>query len=170
MSDSGSGEGVYGAAREAVNSAAEQVRAAAPEAYDAGIRAARYVGETASDHPVIVGMAVIAFLGGLLSATVGRRQDSRDWQGRVQNWRDQGYEIGDSVRSMAPDVSKTATDASKYVSQSVSESPMSGLLIAVAVGGVLGDLFRGRPYRFVRFVLGADRFRCDREKHREARG
>jgi len=65
-----SGEGVYGAAKEAIGSTAEQVRAAAPGTYDAGARAARYMGETASEHPFLVGIAVIAFLGGILSATV----------------------------------------------------------------------------------------------------
>ena len=143
--DSGSGEGVYGTARDAVSSAAEHVRAAAPGTYDAGVKAARYVGETASEHPLLVGMAAIAFVAGLLSAAVGRRHDSRDWQGQAQNWRDRGYEMGGSVRSMAPDVSKTATDAGRYVSQSVAENPMSGLLIAAAVGGILGYLLRGRP-------------------------
>ena len=41
MSGGESGEGVYGAAKEAIGSAAEQVRAAAPGTYDAGARAAR---------------------------------------------------------------------------------------------------------------------------------
>jgi len=75
---------------------------------------------------------------------VGRRHESRDGRGQAQTWRDRGYEIGDSVRSVAPDVSKTASDAGKYVSQAVAESPMSGLLIATAVGGILGYLLRGR--------------------------
>src|SRR5205823_10963833 len=82
-----SGEGVYGAAKEAIGSAAEQVRAAAPGTYDAGARAARYVGETASEHPFLVGTAVIAFLGGILSATVGRSSNRRgDWQEQARNW------------------------------------------------------------------------------------
>ena len=61
MSGGESGEGVYGAAKEAIGSAAEQVRAAAPGAYDAGARAARYVGETASEHPFLVGTAASRF-------------------------------------------------------------------------------------------------------------
>jgi hypothetical protein len=46
MSGGESGEGVYGAAKEAIGAAAEQVRAAAPDTYDAGARAARYVGDS----------------------------------------------------------------------------------------------------------------------------
>ena len=86
-----SGEGVYGAAKEAIGSAAEQVRAAAPGTYDAGARAARYVGETASEHPFLVGTAVIAFLGGILSATVSRSNRRSDWQEQERNWRDRGF-------------------------------------------------------------------------------
>jgi hypothetical protein len=73
MSGGESEEGVYGAAKEAIGSAAEQVRAAAPGTYDAGARAARYVGEMASEHPILVGIAVIAFLGGILSVGSNRR-------------------------------------------------------------------------------------------------
>jgi ElaB/YqjD/DUF883 family membrane-anchored ribosome-binding protein len=144
-SGGGNGEGIYGAAKEAIGSAAEQVRATAPGAYDAGAKAARYVGETASEHPFFLGAtAVIAFLGGLLSATVNRDNRRRDLQEQARNWRDRGYEISDRVRSAAPDVSKAAGDAGKYVSQSVRENPVSGLLIAAAVGGVLGYLLQNR--------------------------
>jgi len=139
-SNAGSGEGLYGAAKEAIGSAAEQVRATAPGTYDAGVKAARYVGETASEHPLLVGTSVIAFLGGLLSATANRGSDRRTWQEQVREWRARGYEMGDSVRSAAPDVSGIAGEAGKYVSQSVRERPTSGLLIAAAVGGVLGYL------------------------------
>jgi len=144
-SGGGSGEGIYGAAKEATGSAAEQVRATAQETYDAGAKAARYIGETASEHPFLVGTAVIiAFLGGLLSATVNRDTRRREWQEQARNWRDRGYEMGDQVRSAAPDVSKAAGDAGKYVSESVRENPVSGLLIAAAVGGILGYLLQNR--------------------------
>jgi ElaB/YqjD/DUF883 family membrane-anchored ribosome-binding protein len=145
MSDETSGdtgEGVLHAAKEAIGSAAEKVRAAAPGTYDAGAKAARYVGETASEHPYLVGIAVIAFLGGVLSATVSRDNRRRDWQEQARNWRDRGYE---RVRSATPAVSQAADDAGAYVSQTVRENPISGLLIAAAVGGVLSYLFQNRP-------------------------
>ena len=144
MSGGESGEGVYGAAKEAVGAAAEQVRAAAPGTYDAGARAARYVGETASEHPFLVGTAVIAFLGGILSAIVSRSNRRAGWQEQARDWRDRGYEMSDRLQSAAPDVSKVAGDAGKYVSQAVSETSISGLLIAAAVGGVLGYLLHNR--------------------------
>ena len=143
-SGGGTGEGIYGAAKEALGSAAEQVRATAPGTYDAGAKAARYIGETASEHPFLVGTAVIAFLGGLLGATVSRDNRRRDWQDQARNWRDRGYEMGERVRSAAPDVSEAASAAGKYVSQSVSENPISGLLIAAAVGGLLVYLLQNR--------------------------
>ena len=103
MSGGESEEGVYGAAKEAIGSAAEQVRAAAPGTYDAGARAARYVGETASEHPILVGIAVIAFLGGILSATVSRSSNRRGgWQQQARNWRDRGYEMSDRLQSPRP--------------------------------------------------------------------
>ena len=141
--ESGEG-GVYGAAKEAIGAAAEQVRAAAPGTYDAGARAARYVGETASEHPFLVGTAVIAFLGGILSATVSRSNRRSDWQEQARNWRDRGSEMSDRLQSAAPDVSKVAGDAGKYVSQAMSENSVSGLLIAAAVGGILGYLLHSR--------------------------
>jgi ElaB/YqjD/DUF883 family membrane-anchored ribosome-binding protein len=144
VSGSESGEGVYDAAKEAIGSAAEQVRAAAPGTYDAGARAARYVGETASEHPFLVGTAIIAFLGGILGATVSRSHRRSDWQEQARNWRDRGYQMSDRAQSAAPDVSKVAGDAGKYVSQAMSESSILGLPIAAAVGGVLGYLLYNR--------------------------
>jgi len=143
-SDNGSGESIYGAAKEAVGSAAEQVRAAAPGTYDAGVKAARYVGETASEHPLIVGMAALAFVGGLISASASGGRHRTDWRDQARGWGDRGYEIGGRVRSAAPDASRAAAEAGEYVSQSVRENPMSGLLIAAAVGGLLGYLLHGR--------------------------
>lgn len=144
-SNAGSGESIYGAAKEAVGSAAEQVRAAAPGTYEAGVNAARYVGETATEHPLIVGMAVLAFVGGLIGASVsGGGRHRGDWRDQAREWRDRGYEMGDRVRSAAPDASRAAADAGEYVSHSVRENPMSGLLIAAAVGGLLGYLLHGR--------------------------
>jgi ElaB/YqjD/DUF883 family membrane-anchored ribosome-binding protein len=148
MSDKVSGgnvEGIYGAAKEALGSAAEQVRATAPGTYDAGAKAARYVGDTASEHPFLVGIAVIAFLGGVLSATMHRDNRRRDWRDQARDWRDRGYETGERVRSATPDISKAAGDAGEYVSQTVRDNPISGLLIAAVVGGILTYFCQNRP-------------------------
>src|SRR3954451_13050375 len=84
------------------------------------------------------------FLGGILSATVSRSNRRSDWQQQARNWRDRGSEMSDLLQSAAPDVSKVAGDAGKYVSQAMSENSVSGLLIAAAVGGVLGYLLHSR--------------------------
>jgi ElaB/YqjD/DUF883 family membrane-anchored ribosome-binding protein len=144
--DDTNGEGVFSAAKEAIGSAAEKVRATAPGTYDAGAKAARYVGETASQHPfpVLLGTAAVAFLSGWLIATTST-DDRRGWQKEARNWRDRGYEMSNRARSAAPGVSKAADNAGEYVSQTVRENPLSGLLIAAAVGGVLSYLFQNRP-------------------------
>ena len=61
----------FQAARDAVASAAEQVRASAPGAYDAGAKAARYVGGATADHPlpVLIVTAAVAFIAGYASHT-----------------------------------------------------------------------------------------------------
>ena len=64
--DTGAGGSAFQAAKEAVASTAEQVRASAPGAYDA-------VGEATADHPVPVLLvtAALAFLAGYASHTQG---------------------------------------------------------------------------------------------------
>jgi len=139
------GQGVYSAAKEAIGSAAEQVRAAAPGTYDAGAKAARYVGDTATEHPlpVLAGTALMVLLGSWLLSS-GRGNGSSDWARQTRDWQKRGYEMGDRVRGAAPSVSKVADDAGEYVSQTVRENPLSGVLVALAVGGVLGYLLQSR--------------------------
>ncbi len=50
--DSSSSQQPFRATQEAVGSAAEQVKAAGPAAYNAGAKAAQYVGSTASEYPL----------------------------------------------------------------------------------------------------------------------
>jgi hypothetical protein len=52
--------------------------------------------------------------------------------------------MSDRLQSAAPDVSKVAGDAGKYVSQAMTENSVSGLLIAAAAGGVLGYWLHSR--------------------------
>ena len=89
MSENVSGrtdQGTFSAAQEAVGSAATST-------YDAGARAARYVSDTTSEHPfpVLVGVAIAAFLTGILSAS-GGSDKRRDWHD-ARNWRDRGREM-----------------------------------------------------------------------------
>jgi ElaB/YqjD/DUF883 family membrane-anchored ribosome-binding protein len=53
--------------------------------------------------------------------------------------------MSDRVLSAAPGVSKAADEAVEYVYQTVRENPISWLLIAAVVGGVLAYLFQNRP-------------------------
>lgn len=139
----GQEQGIYGAAKDAIGSAAEKLRAGAPETYDAGVKAARYVGETASEHPVSVlaGAAVVAFFGWLLTTGHDNRPS---WQKQAGNWQKRGYELNDRARSAMPDLSKAADQAGEYVYQTAREYPISGLLIAAAVGSALTYLIQGR--------------------------
>jgi hypothetical protein len=99
-----------------------------PDPTTPALRPRGYVGETASEHPFIVGTVAIAFLGGLLNAAVGAGRDRRrsDWREQARSWRDRGVGMGDRARSVAPDVSKAVDDAGEYFSQSVRENRMSG--------------------------------------------
>ena len=69
--ETGTGGGAFQAAQDAVASAAEQVRATAPGAYEAGAKTARYIGEATSEHPlsVLLATAALAFLAGYASHT-----------------------------------------------------------------------------------------------------
>jgi ElaB/YqjD/DUF883 family membrane-anchored ribosome-binding protein len=136
--DEGSG---FQAAKDAVASAAEQVRASAPGAYDAGAKAARYVGEATADHPVsaLLVTAALAFLAGYASHT--RRQNNQwDWRNQAGDWQKRGYELSERARTAALAVSQAAADAGQYVAQNVREHPIPGAVIAGAVVCMLGYL------------------------------
>ena len=139
--DAGTGGGAFQAAKDAVASAAEQVRASAPGAYDASAKAARYVGEATADHPlpVLLVTAALAFLAGYASHT--RREDDRwSWRNQAADWQKRGYELGERARAAAPAVSQGATNAGQYVAQNVREHPIPGAIIAGAVVCMLGYL------------------------------
>ena len=124
------GGGAFQAAKDAVASAAEQVRASAPSAYDASAKAARYVGEATADHPlpVLLVTAALAFLAGYASHT--RREDDRwSWRNQADDWQKRGYEVSERARAAAPAVSQAATDAGQYVAQNVREHPIPGAII-----------------------------------------
>ena len=133
------------AATDAISSAADQVRARATGAYGAAKSAAGYVGETASEYPlsVLVGAIVVAFFAGYLSNTRSGDRES-DWQRRSRDWQRRASEISDHVRSAAPSASEAASEARQYVTRNVREHPLSGLLSAAAVIGILGYFLQGR--------------------------
>jgi ElaB/YqjD/DUF883 family membrane-anchored ribosome-binding protein len=135
----------FQAAKDAVASAAEQVRASAPGAYDAGAKAARYVGETTADHPVsaLLVTAALAFLAGYASHT-RREDDRRGWRNQTGDWQKRGYELSERARTAAPAVSQAAADAGQYVAQNVREHPIPGAVIAGAVVCMLGYLLYRR--------------------------
>jgi len=139
--DAGTGGGAFQAAKDAVASAAEQVRASAPGAYDASAKAARYVGEATADHPlpVLLVTAALAFLAGY--ASHARREDDRwSWRNQTGDWQKRGYELGERARAAAPAVSQGATNAGQSVAQNVREHPIPGAIIAGAVVCMLGYL------------------------------
>src|SRR4051812_15794874 len=106
--DAGTGGGAFQAAKDAVASAAEQVRASAPSAYDASAKAAHYVGEATADHPlpVLLVTAALAFLAGYASHT-RREDDRRSWRNQAAaDWQKRGYELGERARAAAPAVSQ----------------------------------------------------------------
>ena len=143
--DAGTEGGAFQAAKDAVASAAEQVRAGAPGAYEASAKAARYVGETTAEHPlpILLVTAAVAFLAGYVSHTRGEDKRS-SWGRQADEWQKRGYELSQRARAAAPSVSQAATDAGQYVAQNVREHPIPGVMIAGAVFCMLGYLLRGR--------------------------
>jgi len=130
------------ATTDAVASAAEKVRASAPDAYEAAKKAASYVGETATEHPVsvLLGTAAFAFLVGYLS-NFGRGDDEGDWRKRSRSWRKYADEMSDRARSAAPSASE-ADQVRQRVTQTAGSHPVSSLLGVGAAVCLLGYLLR----------------------------
>jgi ElaB/YqjD/DUF883 family membrane-anchored ribosome-binding protein len=139
--DTGAGGSAFQAAKDAVTSAAEQVRASAPGAYEASMKAGHYVGEAAADHPLttLLVTATVAFLAGYASHTRGE-DDRRGWRNRTGDWQKRGYELSERARAAAPAVSQAATDAGQYVAKNAREHPIPGAIIAGSIVCVLGYL------------------------------
>ena len=143
--DSGAEGSAFQAARDAVASAAEQIRASAPGAYDASAKAARYVGEATADHPlpVLLVTAVLAFLAGYASHTRGV-DDRWDWRNQTGDWQKRGHELSERARAAAPAVSQAAADAGQYVAKNAREHPIPGAIIVGTFICALGYLLFGR--------------------------
>lgn len=110
-------------AREAVDSAAERIKAAGPAAYDAGAKAAQYVGSTASEYPLttLLVTAALAYLAGVLTNSY------RDGQ---QNWQNSADAIGRQVWTAAPRMPRQPD-------MSVTKSHEAAKMLAIMSGKVL---------------------------------
>jgi ElaB/YqjD/DUF883 family membrane-anchored ribosome-binding protein len=129
-------QGAFQATKDAVESATEQMRAAAPGVYDTGARAARYVSSTATEYPItgLLLTAGLAYLAGYLTHT-----GNNSWA----DWRDRGAAMGDRLSSDVPNSSQAVSNAGDYISHNVQEHPLSGLLGAAFLGCVLGYFLPG---------------------------
>jgi ElaB/YqjD/DUF883 family membrane-anchored ribosome-binding protein len=160
------GQSTYQAAKDALGSAAEQARAAAPSAYGAAERGTQYVSGTVSEYPltILLATAGVAYLLGWLSSSSGDR--GMNWQDRAKAVRQGARSMSSSLPEMATNASQrgrsatnyatrsaadasdylrqTASGAGDYVTQSVRDYPTSALVGVAAVGAVLGYLLRGR--------------------------
>jgi len=136
MTDTNS-QSAYQATKEAVGSAAEQVKSAAPAAYDAAARGTQYVTGTVSEHPIVtlLGTAGLVYLLGRLS--LSSRDD--DWRSRAESMRQQlsTSRAGDYLR-------QNAGSAGDYVARGVRDYPTSTLIGVATVGAIVGYLLRGR--------------------------
>jgi len=160
------GQSTYQTAKDALGSAAEQARAAAPSAYGAAERGTQYVSSTVSEHPFIAFLA-IAGLSSLLGWLSSRSDDrGTNWQDRADAVRQGVRSMGSSLPEIATNTSqrgrsamnytsqgaadagdyvrRTASNASDYVTESVRDYPTSTVVGAAAVGVALGYLLRGR--------------------------
>jgi len=127
------GQSTYQAAKDAIGSAAEQIRAAAPSAYDTAARGTQYVSGTVSEYPIVALLATagLAYLLGRLGRSSG--DDGSDWQGRVESLRQQLNSLASNLpdtaasakqrgRSVTDYATHTAADASDYARQGASRA------------------------------------------------
>ena len=101
--------------------------------------------EVASEHPlpILLAAAALAFITGYVSHTRSR-DDRGSWRNQGRDWQKRGYELAESARASAPQVSQAATDVGQYVAHNAREHPVSGLLIAGAVGWMVASWLRTR--------------------------
>jgi hypothetical protein len=127
------GQSTYQAAKDAIGSAAEQARGAAPSAYDAAARGTQYVSGTVSEYPIIALLATagLTYLLGRLGRSSG--DDGSDWQSRAESLRQQLISLASNLpdraasarhrgRSVTDYATQTAANASDYARQSASRA------------------------------------------------
>jgi ElaB/YqjD/DUF883 family membrane-anchored ribosome-binding protein len=127
------GQSTYQAAKDAIGSAAEQARAAAPSAYDTAARGTQYVSGTVSEYPIaaLLATAGLVYLLGRLGRSSG--DDGSDWQSRAESLRRQLNSLASNLpdtaasarqrgRSVTDYATQTAADASNYAKQGASRA------------------------------------------------
>lgn len=127
------GQSTYEAAKDAIGSAAEQARTAAPSAYDASARSTQYVSGTVSDYPLVALLAAagLAYFLGRLGRSSG--DDVSDWQSRAESLRQQLSTLASNLpdtaasarrrgRTVTGYATRTAADASDYARQGASRA------------------------------------------------
>ncbi|MBS0643236.1 MAG: hypothetical protein JSS43_25500 [Proteobacteria bacterium] len=116
------GQDAFQATKDAVGSAAERVRAAAPSAYDAATRGTQYVGGTVSEYPLVslLAAAGLAFLLGRLGR--GSDDNGSDWYNRAESLRQQLSSLSSNLPDTTSSVRRRGRDATDYASQTASEA------------------------------------------------
>lgn len=125
-------QGPYQATKDAVGSAAEQVRSAAPSAYDAAARSTEYVTGTVSEYPIVALLATagLAYVLGRLGYSSG--DDGSEWQSRAESLRQQLSSLASNLPdtagarqralSVTDYATRTAADVSDYARQGASRA------------------------------------------------
>jgi ElaB/YqjD/DUF883 family membrane-anchored ribosome-binding protein len=116
------GQSTYQAAKDAVGSAAEQARAAAPSAYGAAERGAQYVSGTVSEYPLIALLATagLVYLLGRLGRSSG--DDGSDWQSRAESLRQQLNSLASNLPDTAARAKQQGRSATDYATQTAASA------------------------------------------------
>src|ERR1700712_2799630 len=116
------GQSPYQAAKDAVGSAAEQARAAAPSAYDTAARGTQYVSGTVSEYPIVALLAtagLVYFLGRLGRSSGG---DGPDGQRRAESLRQQLSSLASNLPDTAANAKQRGRSATDYATQTAADA------------------------------------------------
>ena len=115
-------QGAYQATKDAVGSAAEQVKSAAPSAYDAATHGTQYVADTVSEHPVVALLAAagLAYLLGQLRRNPA--DEGADWQGRANSLQQQLRSLASRLPEKATSAKQQGRSAADYATQTAADA------------------------------------------------
>src|SRR3954454_12271015 len=116
MSDT-TNQSAFQTTKDAVGSAAEQIRSAAPSAYDAAARGTQYVSGTVSEYPIVSLLAGAGLV--YLLARLGRSSgnDGSDWQSRAESLQQQLSALASSLPETATSARQQGRSATDYATQ-----------------------------------------------------